>query len=770
MSGIKTNPSIPLYRRFQRWVQHIPIGQKIAWGYGISLGVAIAGTTTGLAIGNYYHEEALARQKDAVEEFVLLDHLHNSALQTRLYRLKLAYVLDKPSLLATEYRDFLYHKREFEKTWAEFLAIDGHTQDAVSRSNLVEVAMVDQFLQTYRQVPHTYFREVDKLFRELSLPNLQPARVAEVRARLDAFVLNPAVEPLERFSEDLIPLVRQATTDYENTENALIAAQIVRFQWIVWSMIGSAGIAALLAYYTSRAIAQPIHSLTQVVRQVTQESNFDLQAPVTAENEVGLLAVSFNQLVAQVKALLKTEAETQTKLAHDALHDALTGLPNRQLFQARLSHAIELNKRQSDYRFAVLFLDLDRFKTINDTFGHTQGDQLLIKIAQRLRPCLRTVDFAARLGGDEFAILLEAINQPEEVSVIADRIQAALALPMQLNQQVVRVTSSIGIALNTAEYNDLESILCNADIAMYRAKAQGRDQYAFFDASLHEQVLSRLQLETDLRQVVSTLTLATSALQQIEPELYIAYQPIVDLKTQKLVGFEALLRWQHPQRGLIPPLEFIPVAEETEMIVAIGHWVLQAACAQLAKWQQTLALDPAFTMSVNLSGRQLLQSNLAEQIHQILRETGLPPTCLRLELTETVLIEQAYTAIATLHSLRVMGIQLAIDDFGIGYSSLSYLHRFPVNILKIDRQFVTGVDLDCKKLILVRAIISLAQNLNMEVVAEGVETIQQLTQLSSLECKYGQGYLFSEPVTSEVATQLISDWTGQCPAHYLPDS
>jgi diguanylate cyclase (GGDEF)-like protein len=395
---------------------------------------------------------------------------------------------------------------------------------------------------------------------------------------------------------------------------------------------------------------------------------------------------------------------------------------------------------------------------VNDHLGHLKGDQLLIEVANRLLPCLQTVDTISRLGGDEFAILLEAIRNPEEITSIAKRLQSILAIPFYLSGQAFRVTTSIGIVLNNPDTDNMEEILCNADIAMYRAKALGRGQYVFFDAAMQSQVSNRLQLENDLRQVVETLTSGANSSAGNQSELYLVYQPIVDLDTQKLVGFEALVRWQHPDRGLIPPSEFIPVAEETGMIVEIGAWVMQTACHQWVEWQQIAAVASSLSISVNLSGKQLLRADLFTQIQQILTETGLPPSNLKLELTETMLIQQADAAIATLRTLEAMGIQLVIDDFGTGYSSLSYLHRLPISVLKIDRQFIQGINVDCKKLILVKSIISLAENLNLTVVAEGIETTEQLAELVSLQCRYGQGYLFSPPVSKEKVALRLADW------------
>ncbi len=462
------------------------------------------------------------------------------------------------------------------------------------------------------------------------------------------------------------------------------------------------------------------------------------------------MARSLNLLIAKVSQLLHEQTLIQEQLSHDAL----TGLANRQLFRDRLQHAIALEARQVGYQFAIMFLDLDRFKAINDSFGHLQGDQLLIEVAKRLKTCVRSTDTIARLGGDEFAILIEAIYSPEDVSQTAQRIHQSLVEPFDLNGQKVRTTISIGIVVSNSEANDSESMIRNADIAMYRAKAVGRSVYVFFDDLMQEQVLSRLQLESDLRRAVEAIALPTS--QESAQELYLVYQPIVDLETQTLVGFEPLLRWQKRDGTLVMPTELIAIAEEIGLILAIGEWVMRTACRQLAAWQEVFPHQNLLAISVNVSGKQLLQPDLVAQIQQILIETGITPACLKLELTETVLLEEVDIVTTNIRSLRAMGIKLAVDDFGTGYSSLSYLHRFNVNILKIERQFIHGIDTDNRKLVLVRAILSLAQNLGMEVVAEGVETIAQLSQLSRLGCRYGQGYLFSKPAIATEATKLLA--------------
>lgn len=441
--------------------------------------------------------------------------------------------------------------------------------------------------------------------------------------------------------------------------------------------------------------------------------------------------------------------QAEHQLVHHALHDNLTGLANRTLFMDRLQQAIGRSKRLTGYRFAVLFMDLDRFKVLNDSLGHVVGDQLLIAIARRLESCLRSVDTIARLGGDEFTILLEGIHDAEDACHLADRIHQSLQEPFNLTGQEVFTSASIGIALSETEYDRPEELLRNADTAMYRAKTLGRSRHALFDTAMHKRAVALMQLETDLRRAVA----ASGTAQQ--QEFRIQYQPIVALATGQLSGFEALVRWQHPERGLIPPTEFIPLAEDTGLIVPLGQWILAEACQQLRQWQQST--DVPLSISVNLSTKQFSQPSLIDQVRQLLEHPDLQSSNvkLKLEITESVIMENADAAKAMLDQLKAMGVHLLIDDFGTGYSSLSYLHRFPIDTVKIDQSFISHMSTDSESAEIVRAIVSLAHNLGMNVIAEGVELIEQLRQLKSLGAEYGQGFLFAKPLDStEVETLL----------------
>src|SRR2546423_1042589 len=433
----------------------------------------------------------------------------------------------------------------------------------------------------------------------------------------------------------------------------------------------------------------------------------------------------------------------EEQLLHDAFHDALTGLPNRALFMDHVKMAIQRSRRNGERLFAALFLDLDRFKIINDSLGHMVGDQLLVGIAHRLEACLRPGDTVARLGGDEFTILLEDLTAPADAIDVARRVQDAVSQPFNIGGHEVFTTASIGIALSTTGYERAEDLLRDADTAMYRAKLLGKKRHVVFDKAMHDRAMELLQLETDLRRAIS------------RKEFFVHYQPIVSLATGKVSSFEALVRWRHPERGLVMPSEFIPVAEETGLIIPLGQWVLSEACRQMREWQRIYRIGEDVTVSVNLSSRQFSQADLIEPISTALREAGLPARNPKLPITGRQGLENIDTAIGMLTQLRGLGVGLSIDDFGTGYSSLSYLHRFPIDTLKIDRSFVTRMTDNSENAEIVRTIVTLARSLDMDIIAEGVETHEQLRQLSSLGCDYGQGYLFSKPVAGGQAIELL---------------
>jgi diguanylate cyclase (GGDEF)-like protein len=433
---------------------------------------------------------------------------------------------------------------------------------------------------------------------------------------------------------------------------------------------------------------------------------------------------------------------------HQAFHDSLTGLPNRALFLDRLEHA-EARATRTGSPVAVLFLDLDSFKKVNDRLGHVAGDELLVLVAGRLRRCMRPSDTAARFGGDEFAMLLEDMAPDASAALVAERVLQDLTKPFTIQGQEVLISASVGIASSQDRAGD--DLLRNADLAMYRAKSAGKGRFQQFEAGMHVVVLERLELEVDLQR----------ALHQRELEVH--FQPIVELATGRTVAVEALLRWNHPTRGLIGPDEFIPMAEETGAIHAFGQWVLSEACRQAVEWNAGVCRDDPIAIGVNLSGRQLEDPALVNLVAAVLEETGLPPELLILEITETILMQDLEGTISKLSELRELGVRLSVDDFGTGYSSLQYLRRFPLDSLKIAKSFVDGVAGPSQDAAVARAIVDLGETFNLRVVAEGVEAIEQHERLLELGCEFGQGYLFARPAP---ASEIECALTG---ARVVPD-
>ena len=442
---------------------------------------------------------------------------------------------------------------------------------------------------------------------------------------------------------------------------------------------------------------------------------------------------------------ITSRKKAEEQLLYDAFHDDLTGLPNRALFTDRLQHMIYTLQRRTGDLFAVLFLDMDRFKVTNDSLGHTIGDQLLIAVAGKLSDCLRPGDTVARLGGDEFAVLLESIKEQKDAIEVAERIHAKLSKPLLVKGHEVFTSVSIGIALSSPDYERPEQILRDADIAMYQAKSKGNAGYEIFDKKMHATILDRLQLESDLRRAMD------------HGEFLLHYQPIMDLKSHRLIGFEALIRWEHPKRGLVYPLEFIPLAEENGLINSLGDWITRESCKQLQKWQRQYPMSPPLTMSINISSKQFLQPNLIDKLESAIKENGLAASSIALEITESMIMENVDMAITTMERLREMGFNIYIDDFGTGYSSLNYLHKFPVTALKIDRTFVNKISTSGENQEIIMSIVSLANSLNLDVIAEGVELSHQLSRIKELECQFGQGFFFSEPMESFAIDKWIKN-------------
>jgi len=485
------------------------------------------------------------------------------------------------------------------------------------------------------------------------------------------------------------------------------------------------------------------------VDYITKPFQFE-EVLIRVQNQLALRAAELEIRVLNEELEVRVKQRTQeleaanTKLLEMALHDSLTGLPNRALLMTDLHRSIHLAKANSSYQFAVLFLDCDRFKVVNDSLGHLVGDELLILIAHRLSCYVKPENTLARLGGDEFAILLTEIPDFHSVITLSDQILQCFSQPFNLERHEIFINASIGIVIGNSDYDEPEHLLRDADTAMYRAKALGKGQYHLFDPVMHTAALERLQLETDLRRGIE------------QQELVVHYQPIVCLNSGKISGFEALVRWRHPQGGLIAPNLFIPIAEETGLITAIGYWVLSESCHQLRAWQKQDLIDPNLFVSVNLSVKQFAQPNLLEQIDQVLVHSQLNPDCLKLEITESAIMDNHQNVATILKELRKRHILISIDDFGTGYSSLSYLHSFPVDTLKIDKSFVQRLNLESENIGLIPVIISLAKTMNMNVVAEGIELPEQLEILRELNCGFGQGYFFAKPLPGEELIKFLS--------------
>ena len=489
-----------------------------------------------------------------------------------------------------------------------------------------------------------------------------------------------------------------------------------------------------VVYFTYRRYADDVKETSAKAEQAERER------AEQAEKHV----VELEHHIAEQDRISVELRESREQFRHAAFHDDLTDLPNRNMFMQTLKSALEKSKENQDFKFAVLFLDINRFKTINDSLGHSMGDRLIQSVAKRLETSVRENDLAARFGGDEFAFLLNDISDIEDAVSFAKHITEKISTPFVLRGRQVFTNFSIGISLGTSDYQVAEDILRDADIAMYHAKESNND-WVVFDPKMHTHTLSLLQLETDLRSAIE------------RDELCMYYQPIIDLDSMKLSGFESLVRWNHPTRGLVPPSEFIPVSEETGLIIPMTLWILRTSCRQLVQWQLQNPENKDLIVSVNLSGKHFAQKNLVEQIAKIITETQVNPENLKLELTESAVMENAESVILMLEEIRKLGVHLSIDDFGTGYSSLSYLHRFPINTLKVDRSFVNQMEEGSENDEIVRTVISLARTLNLDVIAEGIETIHQLDQLRFLGCEYGQGYLFSRPVPVEEAEKIIND-------------
>ncbi len=488
-----------------------------------------------------------------------------------------------------------------------------------------------------------------------------------------------------------------------------------------------------------QAAKAEIRYLNQELETKVKSRTLELE---TANQKLAIINKQLQEKIVENQNIAK-------KLLYDALHDGLTSLPNRNLFMKRVQNALDKSKCDLGYKFAILFIDLDRFKIVNDSLGHLIGDRLLIACARRLQKCLGNQDIVGRIGGDEFAILLEKINDLHDAIATADKIEAEFKKPFKLGAHMVTTTASIGIVLGSREYQQSSDLLRDADTAMYRAKEGGKARSEIFNEQMHIQAIQRLELENDFRQALKT------------NQFTLFYQPIIRLIDGKVEGFEALVRWHHPTKGLISPNDFIPIAEETGLIIPLGEWILNEACHQLSTWQNKFPNSPNININVNITVNQLKDPDFLATIDRILAQNKVPGSSIKLEITESMLMHDSEEMMNLLSQIKTRQIKLCIDDFGKGFSSLSYLPRFPIDILKIDRSFVSFMNCDENNFEVVRTIISLAHTLGIKVVSEGIEKITQLEQLQSLGSEFGQGFLFSRPLNPESAELMMASNTVQ---------
>ncbi|HEX9049156.1 MAG TPA: EAL domain-containing protein [Anaeromyxobacter sp.] len=575
--------------------------------------------------------------------------------------------------------------------------------------------------------------DYERALSEYVTASADRARIARLQA--DAATV---AEQLQRETEQM---ALQASRRAE--ERAVAAVASFRTARVMVTAGAALGFLAALAAAVAlaRGVTRPIDRLVEATRAIA-DGRLGTSVPDGDPTEFGELARRFNEMSARLRdgyaALQREIAErkaAEARLAHDAFHDGLTGLANRALFRDRLAHALASARRHLDERWAVLFLDLDGFKAVNDGLGHLAGDHLLVAVAQRLTGSVRPGDTVARLGGDEFGVLLEGIRASADAALVASRIHAALASSFDLGGRETSASASIGVAVQSERYAQPEQVLRDADVAMYQAKQKGKGCTVEFDARLHGGAVERMQLESDLRRAMER-----------GDELVLHYQPIVALRTGRPIAVEALLRWRHPTRGVLAAGEFLPAAEESGLLVPLGLWALERACAQLREWEGRTPALAGLVVSVNVSGRQFRRAACVEEIRQRVVASGIDPRRIALEVTESTVMGDPESSAARLASLREMGVQIHVDDFGTGYSSLSHLHRFPITAVKIDRSIVDGLVAQPESAEVVKATVSIAESLDFDVIAEGIEAEAQAAMLQQLRCRYGQGRFLSAPL------------------------
>ena len=683
----------------------------------------------------------------------------------------------------------------FDESFGKVEAYVADAYPALRRELMDVEADFERCLAQYRETSlsadeEKWLDQIDEGFGETVITvNKIITLTAQMHEKLERFETN--LEEIDRILDDEIQVLIHEQT-------VLAAEDAQRSGEIAIAFILGTGIFILLIVAgVSRIVSKGIISATDRLAEGAVQfgrGNLEHRIEVPTMDELGSLARTFNhmaealqqstasrnELLEEVQTRERVEKELvkaleqEKRAAHElestmsqlkaamselevaASTDKLTGLPNRAILMERLQQVMKRSNRDGS-RFAILFLDFDRFKLVNDGLGHNVGDQLLMSIAERLKENLRAGDSAARvdaddsdnlsarLGGDEFVILLDRIKDVQDATLVAERIQKSLEAPHKIGRYEVTSTASIGIVTSELEYDSADEMLRDADIAMYRAKAAGGARHQVFDRAMHHEAVIRLELESDLRHALQ------------HEQFRLVYQPIIDLRTSLAVGFEALIRWDHPERGVISPIDFIPMAEETGLIVPIGGWVLLEACQQLKQWQEQFPRESPLCMNVNISKRQLIQTDLVKTLQNVLRTTRIEPHTLKLEITETAIMDNLNEFNPVLQRVRACGVYLCIDDFGTGHSSLSCLHEFSIDVLKIDRSFLINMKENRAYAAVTQAIVTLAQNLGMDVVAEGVETPQQVAQLQALEADYAQGYYFAKPLPPEEAAAYLQN-------------
>ncbi|PLX95163.1 MAG: GGDEF domain-containing protein [Desulfuromonas sp.] len=570
----------------------------------------------------------------------------------------------------------------------------------------------------------------------------------------------PTQDPLTqnfKFSPTDLTVFKQVTYQGEvlgtillRTDLSTVNDALMRYTWMgIIGFVLYSCLAFLIASFLQRLISKPIEDLSKTMRTIALEKNYSQRVTQQRNDELGSLFKGFNNMLAEIEARDTELQANEARLDHLAHHDPLTQLSNRRLLHARIEHTLS-QARRSERQVAILLIDLDQFKKINDSLGHAVGDEVLRAVAGRLKKHSRTSDTLARIGGDEFVIVLEHINSPDDVTRYLQGVLESLGQAIKVSGHELYITASVGVSLFPENGEDVEELMRSADVAMYKAKDSGRNTFRFNTPGMNDKAHGQLLLESELHKALE------------QEQFVLHYQPQIELNSGRIIGFEALIRWMHPERGLIPPGDFIPLAEESGLIVPIGEWVLNSACLQSKRWQAQGR--PEVRIAVNVSARQFRQKTLIQTVEQALQKHQLPPHCLELEITESMVMDNVESAIVKMKALNDMGVQLSIDDFGTGYSSLSALKRFPLANLKIDRSFIQDIVTAPEDAAISASIIALGKNMSLKIIAEGIETVEQMDALNAKGCEHGQGFYFCKPMTPENLEEIYDKcWISSCP-------